>query len=134
MRRPAPNTLLPVVCAPLLLLVGCVERRVWIDTDPPGALVWLNDAQIGRTPVDVGIVHDGTYDLRIEKAGYEPIVTGADVNGPLWDQPPFDFLAEVLPVDARNHTRWRFVLRARDESDAALTERAAAFRARMQAP
>ena len=115
------------------LLSGCVERRVWVDTDPPGALVWINDAQIGRSPVDAGITHDGVYDLRIEKEGYEPIVTGATVNGPLWDQPPLDFFAEILPVDARNHTRWRFVLRARDESDADLAARAERFRERLRA-
>ena len=47
-------------------LVGCVERRVWIDSNPPGALVWLNDAQVGRTPVDVSITHHGVYDVRLE--------------------------------------------------------------------
>ncbi|MEY5033274.1 MAG: hypothetical protein RL354_2305, partial [Planctomycetota bacterium] len=114
-------------------LTGCVERRVWVDTDPPGALVWINDAQIGRSPVDVGITHDGVYDLRIEKEGYEPIVTGATVDGPLWDQPPLDFFAEILPVDSRNHTHWRFVLRARDESDADLAARAERFRERLRA-
>jgi hypothetical protein len=132
MRRQHCTSIVLIACASAAVLGGCVERRVWIDTDPPGALVWLNDAQIGRTPVDVGITHDGTYDLRIEKEGFEPIVTGADVDGPLWDQPPFDFFAEVLPVDATHRTRWNFVLRARDESDAALAERAASFRARMQ--
>lgn len=114
-------------------LTGCVERRVWVDTDPPGALVWINDAQIGRSPVDVGITHDGVYDLRIEREGYEPIVTGATVDGPLWDQPPLDFFAEILPVDSRNHTHWRFVLRARDESDADLAARAERFRERLRA-
>lgn len=115
-------------------LTGCVERRIWIDTDPPGALVWLNDAQLGRSPVDVGILHDGVYDLRIEKDGFEPIVTGVDVHGPIWDTVPLDFFAEVLPVDARHDSRWRFTLRVRDDSESALVERAARLRETMTPP
>ena len=114
------------------LLVGCVERRVWIDTEPPGALVWLNDSQLGRSPVDVGITHDGVYDLRIEKEGYEPIVTPATVDGPAWDQVPLDFVVEILPIDARSHTHWKFTLQKRDDSEAALVGRAGALREKLR--
>ncbi len=109
-------------------LGGCVERRIWIDTEPAGALVWLNDAQLGRTPLDLSITHDGVYDLRIEKEGYEPIVTSATVDGPLWDQPPLDLFAEVLPVHASSTTRWRFTLRLRNDSLPALADRAERMR------
>ena len=51
-RTPAIRILAILASASTLIgLTGCVERRIWIDTDPPGALVWLNDAQLGRTPV-----------------------------------------------------------------------------------
>ena len=116
-----------------LALGGCVERRVWIDTDPPGALVWLNEAQLGRSPVDVGISQDGVYSLRLEKDGFEPVITGIDVRGPLWDQPPVDFFAEVLPIDARADSRWTFVLRPRDDSEDRLLERASEMRSKLGA-
>ena len=83
-------------------LSGCVERRIWIDTEPQGALVWVNDAQVGRTPVDLAITHEGTYDLRIEKEGFEPLITPATTKGPLWDTVPLDLIVEILPIDARN--------------------------------
>jgi hypothetical protein len=118
------------VVAAAALLGGCVERRIFIETDPPGALVWLNDAQVGRSPVDVGFTHHGVYDLRIEKEGYEPLVTPADTNGPIWDAVPLDFFAEVLPVDAKAEARWKFTLTPRNDSEEALVERAAALRAR----
>lgn len=117
--------------AATVLSTGCVERRIWIDSDPPGALVWVNDTQLGRTPVDVGILHDGVYDVRLEKDGYEPIVTGATVDGPLWDKFPLDFVVEVLPVDAKNSTRWKFLLVRRDDSESKLVERANALRERL---
>lgn len=130
-----PNRCARLACASaaaslVLSLGGCVERRVFIETDPPGALVWLNDAQVGRSPVDVGFTHHGVYDLRIEKEGYEPLVTPADTNGPVWDMPPLDFVFEVLPVTTRAEARWKFTLVPRDDSEEALVARASALRAR----
>jgi hypothetical protein len=115
----------------LLALTGCVERRISIETDPPGAIVWVNDREAGRTPVSVSFTHEGTYDLRIEKEGYEPLVTPATTDGPIWDTVPLDFFAEILPVRARNETRWMFTLAPRDDSEEALVSRAAALRAKL---
>jgi hypothetical protein len=110
-------------------LGGCVERRIWIDSEPPGALVWLNDRELGRTPVDVAVVHDGIYDLRLEKEGFQPLVTPATAEGPVWDSFPIDFVVELLPVDSKVETHWKFTLRPREEGDAALIERAERMRA-----
>ncbi len=123
-----------IVAAPLaaFLLGGCVERRIWIDTEPQGALVWINDAQAGRTPVDVAITHEGTYDLRIEKEGYEPLVTPATTSGPIWDTVPLDLIVEILPINARNETRWKFTLVRRDDSENALVDRATGLRDRLR--
>ncbi len=127
-----------IVAAPLAafllggFLGGCVERRIWIDTEPQGALVWINDAQAGRTPVDVAITHEGTYDLRIEKEGYEPLVTPATTSGPIWDTVPLDLIVEILPINARNETRWKFTLVRRDDSENALVDRATGLRDRLR--
>ncbi len=115
-----------------VLLGGCVERRVWIETDPPGALVWLNDTQVGRSPVDVSITHHGIYDVRIEKEGYEPLVTSADTDGPIWDTVPLDFFVEILPIDAKCDARWKFLLSPRDDSEVALVGRATDLRDRLR--
>jgi hypothetical protein len=123
-------TILAPVLA-MLALSGCVERRISIETDPPGALVWVNDRQAGRTPVSVAFTHEGTYDLRLEKEGYEPLVTPATTEGPIWDAVPLDFFAEILPVRARNETRWVFTLAPRDDSEEALVSRAAELRGRL---
>ncbi|MFM7133207.1 MAG: hypothetical protein ACKO0W_02710, partial [Planctomycetota bacterium] len=56
---------------------------------------------------------------------------GATTEGPIWDQAPLDLFAEVLPVDARNETRWIFKLSPRDDSEPALLERAGALRSRL---
>jgi hypothetical protein len=112
---------------------GCVKRRIAIETNPPGALVWLNDAQVGRTPVDVSFTHHGVYDLRIEKEGFEPLVTSANTAGPMWDEVPLDFVMELLPGDFDVSVRWTFTLVARDDSETALLARAATMRGRVRA-
>jgi len=43
--------------------VGCVERKLTIGSNPSGALVTLNDVEIGRTPVAVPFTWYGDYDI-----------------------------------------------------------------------
>ena len=127
-------TRLASILTPILAvaaLSGCVERRIWIDTEPAGALVWVNDAQVGRSPVDIAFTHEGTYDLRIEKEGYEPLVTPATTNGPVWDVAPLDLICEILPINATNESRWTFTLTRRDDSEEALVSRATEMRGRL---
>jgi hypothetical protein len=121
-----------VLVVAVAMSVGCVKRRIGIETDPPGALVWLNDAQVGRTPVDVSFTHHGVYDLRIEKEGFEPLVTSADTAGPMWDEVPLDFVMELLPGDLDVSVRWKFTLVVRDDAEAALLTRAGTMRARVR--
>ncbi|MCP4263659.1 MAG: PEGA domain-containing protein, partial [Planctomycetes bacterium] len=44
-----------------LLLSGCVERKLTINTEPQGALVILNDEEIGTSPVTVSFEWYGDY-------------------------------------------------------------------------
>jgi len=78
-------------------LTGCVRRRINITSDPPGALVYLNDQEIGRTPVTVPFRWYGIYDVRLEKEGYQPLWTKQDAEMPWWENPGPDAIAELLP-------------------------------------
>ncbi len=53
----------------LCLLTGCVERLITVKSTPAGALVYLNDEEVGRTPVTVPFKFYGTYDVRLEHEG-----------------------------------------------------------------
>ena len=46
---------------------GCVQRMIKITSDPPGALVRLNDEEVGRTPVTVPFTFYGVYDVRLHR-------------------------------------------------------------------
>jgi hypothetical protein len=80
----------------LILTAGCVERKLTIVTDPSDAVVWLNDEEIGRTPVTVNFNWYGEYRVRVEKAGYDILNTHQSMKRPLHDVFPFDFFAECL--------------------------------------
>lgn len=116
-----------LIAAPSLL-AGCVERTVAISSDPPGAVVWLNDREIGRTPVEVEFIHYGTYDVRLELEGHEPVVTAAEASPPWWDTPGPDFFAELAPGEHPVRIEWNFRLEPADTDAAALRARAETFR------
>lgn len=91
-----------VRCACVLLagaalpLAGCVERIMKIQTDPPGALVVLNDEEVGVSPVQVSFLWYGDYDIILRKSGFETLKTSYRVKPPWYQLPPFDLVAETM--------------------------------------
>ena len=96
--------------AGLVFLVGCSEKTISISSNPSGAIVWVNDREVGRTPVRVDFLYDGEYDVRVEKNGYEPVMVARwakEVDSPV---------------------RWNFDLLTRDDSADSLLDRARTLR------
>ncbi|HUV63717.1 MAG TPA: PEGA domain-containing protein [Sedimentisphaerales bacterium] len=77
-------------------LCGCVERKLTINTEPQGALVVLNDEEIGQSPVTVSFAWYGDYCVRISKEGYQTLDTHQELEGPWYDAFPFDFFAQIV--------------------------------------
>lgn len=95
----------------LFLAGGCVERKLTIVTNPVDAVVWLNDEEIGSTPVTVNFNWYGDYRIRAEKAGYAILNTHQDLKRPLHDRFPLDFFAECLwPGRIVDSYTWTFDL------------------------
>ncbi len=115
-----------------IFLPGCVERTISITSDPAGALVYLNDEEIGRTPCEATFLHYGTYDVRIVKDGYEPFMGPAEAKAPLYDLPGPDLVADLLPVRLRSRVEWHFTLLPVQDDEAAMIDRARQLRARME--
>jgi hypothetical protein len=98
-----------------VILGGCVERKLTINTEPQGALVMLNDEEIGESPVTVNFNWYGDYWVRIRKEGYETLDTHRKLKGPWYDDFPFDFFAQILnPERIVDSYEWTFEL-ARQE-------------------
>jgi hypothetical protein len=98
----------------LAVLAGCVERELTINTRPRGAVVALNDEEIGVSPVTVNFKWYGDYCVRISKEGYETLNTHRKLKGPWYDHFPFDFFAQIVnPNRIVDSYEWMFELSPR---------------------
>ena len=86
------GTLLALVLLPTQS--GCVERRMTVRTNPPGALVYVDDYEIGATPVSIDFIYYGTRKIRIVKDGYETLTVMQPIPAPWYQFPPADFITE----------------------------------------
>ncbi len=89
---------------------GCVERKLTINTQPQGALITLNDEEIGISPVTASFEWYGDYCVRINKEGYQTLNTHRRLKGPWYDKFPFDFFAMLNPRKTINSYEWTFEL------------------------
>ena len=82
---------------------GCVQRRFTIRSNPPGALVYIDDYEVGTTPVSTDFVYYGTRKVRLVKDGYETLTVLQPVPSPWYEVPPIDFVSEnLVPSDIRD--------------------------------
>ncbi len=99
-----------------LFLGGCVERKLTINTEPQGAIVVLNDEEIGTSPVTVSFNWYGDYNVRISKEGFETLKTHRKLKRPWYDKFPFDFFAQLIyPSRIVNSYEWTFELAPKRE-------------------
>jgi len=124
--------LLASAVLPLAAAGGCVKRTLSINTQPPAALVYLNDQEVGRTPVSVPFTWYGDYDIIIRKEGYQTLQTHKRIHPPWYQVPPFDFMAEVLsPVTYHDRHELEYALEPRQyPTTQQLLEQASSFRDR----
>jgi len=113
-----------------VVLAGCVERTLTINTEPQGAMVALNDEQIGVSPVTVSFNWYGDYRVEASKNGYQRLATHRKLKGPWYDYPPFDLLVQVLdPTRVVDAYEWTFELEPKEyPTRQALIESARALR------
>jgi hypothetical protein len=131
--------MLVLVMAAGLAATGCygqVQRTITIESEPPGALVWLNDNEIGRTPVTMPFTWYGVYGVRLEAPGYESLVTVAKVEAPTYELIPLDLFFETLIPGIRHDDRaFTFTLKKAEPVDpVALRERAEGLRRDAKTP
>ena len=115
MNRHARSTL-GLLATAALTLPGCVDRKIRITSEPPGARVWLNDTEIGTTPAEADFRYYGRYDVRLEKPGYEPLWTDKKAYAPVWQYPGIDLAADLIPLRFDDTVEWHFDLEPALES------------------
>lgn len=127
---------LPAAALAALTLTGCLERTIRVTSDPPGAIVWLNDVEIGQTPAQARFKFYGVYDVRLELPGYEPIHEGREAKAPFHEYPGPDLIASALPSRIHTTLDWHYTLTpspplADPAAEDAFLDRARALRTRL---
>jgi len=101
--RSASAAVLPAVLVVCLCAVGCVQRRMTIRSNPPGALVYVDDYEIGTTPISTDFLYYGHRKIRLVKDGYQTLTVMQSVPPPWYQIPPMDFFSEnVVPGEIRD--------------------------------
>jgi hypothetical protein len=86
-----------------LAQTGCVQRRLTIRSNPPGALVYVDNEEIGMTPVATDFIYYGTRQIRLVKDGFETLTVLQPIPAPWYQVFPLDFVAEnVVPGEIRD--------------------------------
>ncbi len=94
---------LAILIAICLMQAGCVTRRLTVRSNPPGAMVYIDDYEIGPTPVSVPYTYYGTRKIVLVKDGFETLTVLQEIPTPWYQYFPLDFFSEnVVPVEIRD--------------------------------
>jgi hypothetical protein len=98
--RPLRMSRLWLLLVAILVLTpgGCVRRRLNVHSNPPGALVYVDNQQIGNTPCSVDFTYYGTREIRLVKPGFETLTVNQPIPTPWYEIPPLDFFSENLAM------------------------------------
>lgn len=92
-----------LVGALLLGLIGCIDRKLFIKTEPAGADVFVNGKLIGSSPAEIATPWSGTYGIEIRKEGYATVSDKKVIGSKTYEIFPIDFFAQVIPITIKDH-------------------------------
>ncbi|MFH1228293.1 MAG: PEGA domain-containing protein [Planctomycetota bacterium] len=87
------------ICGLLVIsgLMSCAERNITIRSEPPSAKVIIDNEEKGLTPITFPFTYYGSYQLVLEKDGYQTLKTLLPVSPGFIHIFPIDFLLLVIP-------------------------------------
>jgi hypothetical protein len=88
---------------------GCVKRRYTIRSDPPGALVVVNNEEIGRTPVSRSFTFYGDREIILMLDGYQTQRVIQPIKAPWYDNMLTEVVTEnFLPITLRDEREFTY--------------------------
>ena len=83
-----------------------------VRSNPPGALLYVDDYEVGVTPVSTNFIYYGTRKIRLVKDGYETLTVMQSIPPPWYEYVPLDFVAEnFVPGQIRDQRVLDFQLK-----------------------
>lgn len=110
----------------LLTTTGCVRRKLTIRSQPEGALVYVDQQEVGHTPVTVPFTYYGTREFILEKDGYRTVKEKQRIRAPWYQIPPIDFIAEnLVPREIKDERELYFAMEPQTPTDENLLQQRA---------
>ena len=91
-----------------LCATGCVERKLIITSEPSGARVYVDDREVGQTPVTTRFNFYGGRTFVLRKEGYRDTVEVRKVKKPFYAQPVLDAITDLGPIPLKDHQTFHF--------------------------
>jgi PEGA domain-containing protein len=112
--------LVPVLT--LAVCSGCLKRTLSVRSDPPGALVYIDGLEVGRTPLaNLPFHFYGTREIALYSDGHLTERRAVEIDSPWYASFPLDIFSElIIPWDIRDR-RFVFFQLKRDEPVERLT-------------
>ena len=85
------------VGALVLMASSCAARRTFtVTSEPPGAVLRIDDRVVGRTPYEENFDAYGKRRITLYKEGYHTLSMLVDIDAPWYGVFPLDLFSEVL--------------------------------------
>ena len=95
----------------IALFSGCVARRYTVRTDPPGALVIVNDEALGPSPASHSFEYYGDRKITLVLDNYETKTMIEPINAPWYDNYLTEFFSEnLIPWTIRDEREFTYKL------------------------
>lgn len=101
-----------LVCTP-----GCLRRRLTVKSNPPGAMVYVDEHPLGRTPISTDFTYYGKRNIRLELDNYQTLNVQQPIHAPWYEWPVMDFISEnFCPYEIKDHHTLSYTLTPNMES------------------
>jgi hypothetical protein len=99
------------LCIVALLASCAAQRELVVTSDPPGAIVRLDERIVGMTPYRHLFEDYGSRRLTLYRTGYRTLSAVVKLKPPWYAYFPLDYISEVLiPVGWRDTHEFQFTL------------------------
>lgn len=107
MKIQTPKILFSILLATLpIIAFADIRKSATITSEPSGAKVWMNNVYRGKTPVEIPFNWNWYYDFKIEKDGYETLISRERFKAPAKHLIPVDLFKEAIPTKSQEQ-QWR---------------------------
>lgn len=99
-----------------ILLSGCLSKTVTVTSTPPGAVLSINDVEIGPTPATTEWHGGGVYRFHLQHKGYTTLKQNVTIKPRWYSYPIIDMGPDFMTTkEVKDHRELHFEMQPRGE-------------------